>query len=336
MKNKICIIYSHHKLGDLIWQLPYIEAISEHYKIKVDLIVRSKTQAKKILQDVSYINLIFYNEFRKSFFYWIEVLKIFFLLKKNNYTHVYILDKISRPAIAARMAKIPNIIGLGIGNQKKWLTNKNYLSENDKIFLDYSDQSKKFLELNNIKISKLYPSLEIKDSSLEEVNFAISNSIEANVSFGIDSFEEFKIWSENNFLSLANLIYEHKLASNFYLISHPSNRKYSEKIISLSPNKIFIDCSHLNLLGIIKVIKSSKFYVGNNSGPLNLAAALGVKAFGLIAADSTDELKNSKIDCITPEGYDKNNFSRDKIVRDRKNMDKLTVDRVFSYILNNL
>ena len=69
MKNKICIIYSHHKLGDLIWQLPYIEAISEHYKIKVDLIVRSKTQAKKILQDVSYINLIFYNEFRKSFFY---------------------------------------------------------------------------------------------------------------------------------------------------------------------------------------------------------------------------------------------------------------------------
>ena len=67
MKSKICIVYSHHKLGDLIWQLPYIEAISDHHKEKIDLIVRSKTQAKKILQDTNFIDSIFYNEFRKSF-----------------------------------------------------------------------------------------------------------------------------------------------------------------------------------------------------------------------------------------------------------------------------
>ena len=46
MHKKICIVYTHHKLGDLIWQLPYIKAISEHYNEKVDLIVREKTQAK--------------------------------------------------------------------------------------------------------------------------------------------------------------------------------------------------------------------------------------------------------------------------------------------------
>ena len=40
MHKKICIVYTHHKLGDLIWQLPYIKAISEHYNEKVDLIVR--------------------------------------------------------------------------------------------------------------------------------------------------------------------------------------------------------------------------------------------------------------------------------------------------------
>ena len=56
MTNKICIIYSHHKLGDLIWQLPYIKAISEHHKIHVDLIVRKKTQAKEILKDIKHLN----------------------------------------------------------------------------------------------------------------------------------------------------------------------------------------------------------------------------------------------------------------------------------------
>ena len=48
--TKICIVYTHHKLGDLIWQLPYIKAISDHHKENIDLVVREKTQAKNILK----------------------------------------------------------------------------------------------------------------------------------------------------------------------------------------------------------------------------------------------------------------------------------------------
>ena len=46
--NKICIVYTHHKLGDLIWQLPYIKAISQHHQTNIDLVVREKTQAQNI------------------------------------------------------------------------------------------------------------------------------------------------------------------------------------------------------------------------------------------------------------------------------------------------
>ena len=58
MNEKICIVYTHHKLGDLIWQLTYIKAISEHHSQSVDLILREKTQAKNILKDVTHINFI--------------------------------------------------------------------------------------------------------------------------------------------------------------------------------------------------------------------------------------------------------------------------------------
>ena len=63
--------------------------------------------------------------------------------KKEKFSHIFILDKISRPAIAAKLANIKNIIGPGIKNQKKWLTNKNFLTNEDYRNLDYSDQSKK-------------------------------------------------------------------------------------------------------------------------------------------------------------------------------------------------
>ena len=63
MNKKICIVYTHHKLGDLIWQLPYIKAISDHFNLSVDLILREKTQGKKILRDENntrYLNRVEY------------------------------------------------------------------------------------------------------------------------------------------------------------------------------------------------------------------------------------------------------------------------------------
>ena len=76
MSKKICIVYTHHKLGDLIWQLPYIKAISDHHHEKIDLIVRKKTQAQNIFTDIKHINKIFYNDFRKEINYWVDVFKL--------------------------------------------------------------------------------------------------------------------------------------------------------------------------------------------------------------------------------------------------------------------
>ena len=70
--------------------------------------------------------------------------------------------------------------------------------------------------------------------------------------------------------------------------------------------------------------------MGNNSGPLNLSAALNVQSFGLIANDPVDELKFSKINIITPENYDNIRC------RERVGMKKLSVDRVYTKILENI
>ena len=93
----------------------------------------------------------------------------------------------------------------------------------------------------------------------------------------------------------------------------------------------FIDCSNKDLSGVILAIKNSDFFVGNNSGPLNLAAALGVKTFGLIATDPISELKYSRINPITPENYIDNIW-----IRDRKGMKELKPDRVFKEIFQSL
>ena len=285
MSLKIAVVYSHHKLGDLIWQLPYLKSISKNFNLPITLITRPKTQAKDILKDNDYIHEVFYCEFRKKFWYFFEIFNLYRFFKKERFSHIFILDKISRPAIAAKLATIKNIIGPGIKNQKKWLTNKNFLTNEDYQNLDYSDQSKKMLEINNYKVFETIPSLIIKRETLINIEPKIDDSLRDIVTFGVDSFELFKMWFEENFAELANKLIDANLAKKIYLIASPQNQHVVKKIINLSGKNNFFDCSTLNLLQVIKVIKYSNFFVGNNSGPLNLASALGVKTFGLIAND---------------------------------------------------
>ena len=328
MNDKICIVYTHHKLGDLIWQLPYVKAISEHHKLGVDLIVRKKTQAKEILRDLKHINLIEYNDFRKGIFYWIDVFKLMRIFKVNKYNYIYILDKVNKPAIAAKLCRIKNIIGPGIGNQKKWLTVKKYLT-NDDWKLNYSEQSQKMLSLHSISIKEVYPSIEVNLERFRNGNYDLETSGK-KIAFGVDSFEDYKMWYEEDFVKLADKLYEKGLFDYIYLICGKGKSYLADNIIKLSKKNYYINCSNKNLAGIIFALKNSSFLVGNNSGPINLAAALNVKSFGLIANDPIDELKYSKIKIITPENY--NNIR----CRERIGMKKLTVERVFNKILEEL
>ena len=329
MNKKICIVYTHHKLGDLIWQLPYIKAISDHHDQKVDLVVRKKTQAKDILKDLNHINKIHYNEFRKGLAYWIDVFKLKKIFDLEKYDYVYILDKVNKPAIAAKLAGIKNIIGPGFKNQKKWITVKNYLDEKD-WKLNYSEQSQKLLKINSIILNDKFPDLEVNIERLKVGNDDLMIDGK-KIAFGVDSFEDYKMWFEEDFIKLADLLHEKGLFDYIYLVCGPDKSNVAKKIINDSGKKYFIDCSNKDLIGVILAIKNSAFYIGNNSGPLNLSAALGVKTFGLIANDPVSELKYSKITPITPQDY------KDDIwTRNREGMKKLKPDEVLKKIIHNL
>ena len=327
MTKNICIVYTHHKLGDLIWQLPYIKAISDHHNQKVDLIVRKKTQAKDIFKDIRHIDLINYNDFRKGIYYWVDVFKLIGIFFTNKYTHVYILDKVNKPAIAARLSGVKNIIGPGIGNQKKWLTVNKFLTNED-WKMSYSEQSQKLLSINSINLNSIYPEIEV-DSKRYEKDHSDLIVAGKKISFGIDSFEDYKMWYEDYFIQLADKLYQKKMFDYVYLICGPDKSYLADTIIKNSKKDYFINCSKKDLGGIVLALKNSNFFVGNNSGPLNLSAALKVKSFGLIANDPVDELKFSKINIITPENYDNIRC------RERTGMKKLSVERVFAKILEN-
>ena len=103
---------------------------------------------------------------------------------------------------------------MGINNQKRWITNKNTLNKNDKS-LNQSDQSKKFLEINEIKVNNLIPNLYVNSDRLKNIEPDLSIYRGKKIALGVDSFEDFKIWYEKYFVEIANYLHEKKIADFF-------------------------------------------------------------------------------------------------------------------------
>ena len=139
------------------------------------------------------------------------------------------------------------------------------------------------------------------------------------------------MWYEDSFIELADHLYSKKLFDYIYLICAPNRSYISKNIIRNSNKKYFIDCSQKDLTGVITAIKNSYIFIGNNSGPLNLASALGVKSFGLIVNDPISELRFSDINFITPDNYKDNIW-----IRDRANMKTLSPKKVFDTLIKYL
>ena len=67
------------------------------------------------------------------------------------------------------------------------------------------------------------------------------------IAFGVDSFEDYKMWYEEDFIKLADLLFEKKLFNYIYLVCSAEKSHIAKKIITESNKDYFIDCSNKDL-----------------------------------------------------------------------------------------
>ena len=136
------------------------------------------------------------------------------------------------------------------------------------------------------------------------------------------------------------MLNKNNLGDIFFLISHPKNKFYVDKIISMSKKIYFVDCSHINLLEMCNIILNSNFFVGNNSGPTTLASALNIRSYNLVSSTSVKELKFGATIPIVPDDYvdpTDNTIKKigDNFIKSRDQMKKITPQKVFNTIFNS-
>ena len=337
----IFIVYPSGKLGDLIWHLPFLKIISKHYNKRIIFITRSSTDAKHLLKNENHIKEVIYVDFKKGFFnYWLDV---FYLVKKFNIKKakdVWILDKVSRPAIAGFLSRANNVFAYGTWPQNIFINNKNRLIKND-LKTHYIARGKKFLKLMNFKKQYEEPHIKMIEEDFLIIKQKLNLSAKPIIAYGVDSREKHRMWPINKFIELIKKISQkHKL--QHCIIASPSNQNIVIEILKNIKNIEAHDCSQLTITEMAPLLKKAIIFIGNDSGPYNLSAAVGTMSIGINGA--LKPLTHSKYFFpITPKEkvtYSLNDRPVDKYgkeIKERWIQERITVEQVygvFSDIIN--
>jgi len=337
--NNVGVLYSAPKVGDIILQLPAVRAISEHHNQPIFFYFNEKIKLDKILKSQNYIKEIRKNTFHKGINFFFDTYKLCKDFKKDKIKYLYILEKTKSAPIAALIVNVDKIYGYGIGSQKFFINSKNNLNENI-LRSCYPNQTKEFLKLNGIKLNDESPFLNLSEYKIDSKNkINIKRKI---ISIVVDSLEKNRIWPMENFAKLVSLIINNHNVENLFLISLPENKNLVDHVIKFNNfNSKLIDCSQESLEKIIDIIAQTNLFIGNDTGPTNLAAAFQIDTICIIGPTDASALQSKKIIKIISRSYNKNRELG--IKRHGDNFDKSTneistikVEDVFSKIKEKL
>ncbi len=297
---KILIIQQRYGIGDMVIFLPYIHAISKKYNSPVTLLAKKSSKAKEILESDEHVDEIITLDKDK------DGLRGFFKLsnelKKKNFDKVFIFNSSLRYKLVAKFAGIKRIFQYPLFRSK------------DNIILS----AKVFTEKIIGETVDSEPNLKIKKKDNLDKNFK-------NICLGISASGPTKRWDINNYIKLCEEILKSKNCK-FYLAGGKNDISLINEFKKSKPGKNCVSFEKLSIKETLPIIKSCDCYIGNDTGFMHLAVALGLKSLVLFMDSPVMAYGkySSRIKVVEPEGEE------DSTTHDTLGKDKISFEEVLS------
>ena len=105
----------------------------------------------------------------------------------------------------------------------------------------------------------------------------------------------YKWWPGESLVTLGNYIYENYGAS-FLIISGRGDRQEAEALAGRMAGPTLVTGGRFPLLAVAGLLSHCRLFVGNDSGPLHMALALGVPTIALLGADHPRRIGPYQVD----------------------------------------
>ena len=283
-----------------MWHLPFIRAIAAKTpEGQVTFLTLPSTCAQQLLQAEPCIDRVIYfqhqgSEFKRA----VNLAVLTALLRAKKFRRVWILDRTVRPALAAKLAGIPERIGPGDGPQRWLITNEGIEPHHFRAVV--TDWLRVFVESMGVPVVTTEPDLKLPDAALAAVRERYAVVARPWIVLALGASHPEKDWPDDNWAGFLDTLRRRTLGTVF-LIGGRDNAARADALIARSAGAPVVNACDLSIVEAAALLRFADLFVGPNSGPMNLAAAGATPAFSLFG--STPVLNYSKyIHAIMPDG----------------------------------
>jgi len=279
--NRILIIQLWG-IGETILALPAIEALRDKYKKStIDILVTSRN--KEIFyrnKNINNIKVLGLNPFS---------IKLFILKNFRKYNLVIDMEEYLNTSSIIAFFTGKERIGYSHGIRSNLYTETVDYNDKQHIVYTFLDLLKPLgIKKTVNKLPRLNYSLNDKknvDNLLKKYNIIKNDFL---VCFGVGAAESSKsrMWPKERFAELAdNLIKKYK--AKIILIGNKEEKKliYQLQHLMINKNNSYNSAGKINTSEMFYLINLCKLFIGNDSGPMHVAAAQGVKTIGLFGCN---------------------------------------------------
>jgi heptosyltransferase-2 len=298
--NQVAVIQVKRGIGDVIWHLPFIQAIAAASPGgQVAFLAPPSSCAEQLLAaDPRVAETIYFDHDGAELKRAANLVKLAALLRWRRFGKVWILDRTLRPALAAWLAGIPARIGLGLGAQKLLITNPGLDQSH---FRDQPvDWLVALMAAMKVPLASTEPNLRLPPQTFAAIGEKFANSPRPWIALGLGASHPDKDWPDTHWAEfLAGL--RQRSQGTIFLVGGSANGVRAQSFIAQSSGTPTVNACDLGLIDAAALLRHADLFVGPSSAPINLAVAGGTQAFGLFG--STPVLKYSKrIHAIVPPG----------------------------------
>jgi heptosyltransferase-2 len=310
-------------IGDMIWHLPHIRAIAAHVGGPVTLITKPRSAADQIFSAENTIHDVFWLDRnpdgrRGQHDGGLGYLRMLSDLRARRFDAIYILHHSRTIALATMLAGIPARYGYGYGMQRWFLNRLPYLPH-ETLRRHPFEQAMEWLHAAGIPMPEGEPVLPVAAAAMDTVRSRLVSGT-AGVAIGLGSSEPYKQWGAARFAALARALAA-RGHRHLILVGGEAEAGLAAEILSAAPECGLLTAIGWNLAEIAALFRLSDFYVGNDTGVMNMAAAVGIRTYCLFGAVPPFH-HSSRIVAITPPGG----------VAKIDGMARITVDQVMAEI----
>jgi heptosyltransferase-2 len=278
------VIQSKQGIGDTTWNLPYVRAIAAISPGgKIIFLALPSTHAQELLQAEPCVERTLYFESRgPELQRVVHLIRLITMLRRLSCETAWFLDRTVRPAVAAFLAGIPNRIGVGFGAQRWFITNPGVdrSLEREPYHFEWLPP---LMAQMQVPLVSQEPNLQLPVGAVAAARKKYGRHARPWIVLGLGGSHPLKAWPFEHWTEFIAAL-RGRGAGTVFLIGGAAQSAHAEKLIAATAGAPAVNACDSTVLDAAALLKEADCFVGPDSGPMNLAAAVGTPAFGLFGA----------------------------------------------------